>query len=101
MIVVMKNLHLKDADAVNDQCPRHARARSGGGDSCELLSPGKRFRRHRVDGEVERLKANPSVALVAPDVLIRRTRHAQSAASARSASPSTSNPAAAAALELR
>jgi Subtilase family/Peptidase inhibitor I9 len=101
VLVVMKNLRLKDADAVNDQAPVMRELGQVGATRVKSFHLVNAFAATVSDGEVERLKANPAVALVAPDVLIRRTRHAQSAASARSASPRASSPAAAAALALR
>jgi len=99
VIVVMKNMHLKDPDAVNDQAPVMRELGQVGAKGVKSFHLVNAFAATVSDGEVQRLKANASVALVGPDVLIHRPpRTARSvatpvgAATASSANVSTSLP---------
>ncbi len=99
VIVVMKNMHFKDADAVRDQDPLMRELGQLGAKGVKSFHLVNAFAATVSDGEVQRLKANASVAIVAPDVLIRRpVRHALSAAAPTSAGPSAATLAANATL---
>jgi hypothetical protein len=95
VIVLMKNKQLTGADAANDRAPVMSELQQVGAQRIKTFHLLNAFAAVVSDGELQRLKANPSVAEVAPDVLIRRPRAAAQSAtstSASSASVATSLP---------
>jgi Subtilase family len=89
-VIVIMQRQLTGADAANDQAPMMselAQVQAGNIKPYRLVNA---FAATVSDGELARLKANPAVAQVVPDVAIRRTRHTQAAASsATKAAPNT------------
>ncbi|HVN44043.1 MAG TPA: S8 family serine peptidase [Steroidobacteraceae bacterium] len=99
VLVVMKNMHFKDGDALRDQAPLMAELGQVGAQRVKSFHMVNAFTATVSDGEVQRLKAHPAVAIVAPDVLIRRpVRHALGAAAPTNAVRATASAAANAAV---
>jgi Subtilase family len=83
VIVIMKH-QLTGDDAANDQVPLMSELGQVKATRIKPFRMVNSFAATVSDGEVERLKANPAVAKVVPDVLMRRARHARAAAAATS-----------------
>jgi hypothetical protein len=88
VIVIMKN-PLAGADAANDQSPLMDELNQVHAARVKPYRMVNSFAATVSDGELARLKANPAVARVVPDVLIHRKAHVRPAATA-AASPSLS-----------
>ncbi|HKN72148.1 MAG TPA: S8 family serine peptidase [Terriglobales bacterium] len=91
VIVIMKN-QLTGAGAASDQAPVMSELRQVNAARIKSYRLVNSFAATVSDGEVERLKANPAVALVIPDVVIHRAPRSQTAASTAvsALTPSTS-----------
>ena len=95
VIVLMKNKQLTGADADRDRAPVMGELQQVGAQRIKTFHLLNAFGAVVSDGELQRLRANPAVAEVAPDVVIRRPRAAAQSAtnsSASSASVATSLP---------
>jgi hypothetical protein len=86
VIVLMRNVLTGD-DAARDQAPVMNELRQVNAQRIKAFRAVNSLAAMVSDGEVERLKANPSVAQVIPDVLIHRKGSAGSAKAASSLSP--------------
>ncbi len=95
VIVLMKNKQLTGADAERDRAGVIGELQQVGAQRVRTFHLLNAFAAVVSDGELQRLKANPAVAEVAPDVVIHRRPFAASSAtgtSAASASIATSLP---------
>ncbi|MGO9991174.1 MAG: S8 family peptidase [Steroidobacteraceae bacterium] len=81
VIVIMKN-KFKDADAARDQAPIMSELGQVHARGVKPYRMVNALAATVSDGEVARLKANPSVAQVVPDVVIHRPRRAATASTA-------------------
>ena len=90
VIVIMKN-QLTGADAAGDQAPLMSELSQVKASKIKRFNMVNSFAATMPDGEVERLKVNPNVDRVVPDVVIhRKTKNRAAAATAKSPQISTS-----------
>jgi len=90
VIVIMKN-QFTGADAAIDQAPVMSELHQVNATHVKSYRMVNAFAAKVSDGEVARLKANPAVALVVPDVVIHRTPRAQAAPATTPATSLTPN----------
>ncbi len=90
VIVIMKN-QFTGADATIDQAPVMSELHQVNATHVKSYRMVNAFAAKVSDGEVARLKANPAVALVVPDVVIHRTPRAQAAPATTPATSLTPN----------
>lgn len=87
VIVVMRNMRFSGANAVNDRAPVMRELSQVGAQRIKSFQLLNAFAATVSPGEVQRLEANPSVAMVVPDVVLRRKASAATAAGSPAATP--------------
>lgn len=85
VIVVMRNMHFTGADAVNDRAPVMRELNQVGARRIKSFQLLNAFAATVSPGEVQRLQANPSIAMVVPDVVLHRKASTATAASSPAA----------------
>ena len=75
VIVIMKNSHLKGAEALSDRTPMVNSLVQAGATHIKHFEAVNAFAATMSAATVQRLKTDPTVAMVVPDVLIRRVHH--------------------------
>jgi hypothetical protein len=91
VIVIMRN-RLSGADAANDQAPVMGELRQVNAARVKAFRMVNSLAAQVSDGELQRLKANPAVAEVIPDVVIHRRPTAAAIAARKQKGPPTSLP---------